>query len=272
MDKLAIIQSVYRGDKPDYLKDSVSSILSQSYGSFKYYIGIDGPIGDPLREILVGFTDDRIEIVDNKENRGLANTLNDLLAMCRKDEVGYIARMDSDDVARPYRLEKQLSFLKANRNIDMIGGAINEIDENGEDRGKVVRYPCNPEECRKFFAKRNPVAHPAVMFRRNFFDNTGWKYPTDYVRNEDTRLWHEGYLHGCTISNIPDIVLDYRITNSFFTERRNGREFAKNQLSLRKMIKKDLGYGFMASFYAYATYLLMIAPSYILKAAYKIFR
>jgi hypothetical protein len=180
--------------------------------------------------------------------------------------------MDADDISTPDRFEKQISFLEAHQNIDMIGGAINEIDEEGNDRGKVTKYPCNPDDCRKFFAKRNPVAHPTVMFRRSFFDKAGWRYPTDYVRNEDTRLWHEGYKHGCVIANIPDVVLNFRMTDSMFKNRRNGKAFAKSQLQLRKQIKKELGYGFMAYVYAYATYLLMISPVWVKKIAYRLFR
>ena len=110
------------------------------------------------------------------------------------------------------------------------------------------------------------------MFRSSFFEKAGWQYPTDFVRNEDTRLWHEGFKHGCVIANIPEVVLNFRMTDSMFTQRRNGREFAKSQLELRKLIVKDLGYGIMAYIYAYAMYLLMISPSWILKIAYKVLR
>ena len=74
------------------------------------------------------------------------------------------------------------------------------------------------------------------------------------------------------IANIPDVVLNFRMTDSMFKNRRNGRVFAESQLELRKLIKKDLGYGFMAEVYAYAMYLLMISPSWVLKIAYKILR
>ena len=180
--------------------------------------------------------------------------------------------MEADDIALPDRFEKQIAYLEAHPEVDMVGGAINEIDENGNDRGKTTRYPCESDLCRAFFAKRNPVAHPTVMFRRSFFEKAGWEYPTDYVRNEDTRLWHEGYKHGCVIANLPDVLLNFRMTDSMFKQHRNGFDFAKSQLKLRKLIAKDLGYGFMGYIYAYSMYLLMISPSRILKFAYKILR
>jgi len=270
---IAIIQSVYKNDNAYYLKQAIDSILYQSYNNIMLYIGIDGPIGKDLNSVLSEYLNNaKIKILRYKENRGLASTLNDLLRELKTSDYQYIARMDADDISTPDRFEKQISFLEAHQNIDMIGGAINEIDEEGNDRGKVTKYPCNPDDCRKFFAKRNPVAHPTVMFRRSFFDKAGWRYPTDYVRNEDTRLWHEGYKHGCVIANIPDVVLNFRMTDSMFKNRRNGKAFAKSQLQLRKQIKKELGYGFMAYVYAYATYLLMISPVWVKKIAYRLFR
>ena len=213
-----------------------------------------------------------MHIQRREENKGLAVSLNELLVIIKDKEYIFIARMDADDISMLDRFEKQVKYLETHPSVDMVGGAINEIDENGKDRGKITKYPCAPEECRAFFAKRNPVAHPTVMFRRSFFEKAGWEYPTDFMRNEDTRLWHEGYKHGCVIANIPDVVLNFRMTNNMFKQRRNGREFAKSQLLLRKQIRKDLGYGLMADVYAYATYVLMISPSWILKIAYKILR
>lgn len=271
-NKLAVIQSVYKNDKPEYLRLSVDSILNQTYSNFKLILGIDGDISKDLRNVIFNVKDERLIIVEDKTNRGLAAMLNDLLEICHDNGYEYIARMDSDDIAVKDRFEKQMAFLLKNPNIDIVGGAINEIDDEGHDRGKITRYPCSAEDCSQFFAKRNPVAHPTVMFRRSFFDKVGWHYPTDFVRNEDTRLWHEGYKHGCKIANIPDVVLNFRMTDDMFMQRRNGKTFAKSQLKLRKMIAKDLGYGPMANIYGYAMYMLMNSPNFVRKLAYKFLR
>lgn len=272
MYKLAVIQSVYKNDNPQYLKLSLDSILNQTSRNFTVFLGIDGEISTDLWSIINNVQDDRLQVIANKKNKGLASILNELLEKCRKGGYEFIARMDSDDIAVNNRFEKQVAFLCKHENIDVVEGAINEIDSNGRDRGKITRYPCSVEACRAFFAKRNPVAHPAVMFRRSFFEKTEWHYPTDFVRNEDTRLWHEGYKHGCKIANIPDVVLNFRMTDDMFKKRRNGKDFAKSQLELRKKIIKDLGYGVMAYVYAYVMYVLMISPSCVLKTAYKFLR
>ena len=272
MQKLVVIESVYKNDKSAYLSLSLDSIFAQSFQDFKLLLYIDGPVDAEVDAYLSGIKDERVRILRRAENKGLAQSLNDLLNIVMPMGYDYIARMDADDISEVNRFEKQIAYLEAHSEVDLVGGAINEIGENGNNRGKVTRYPCKPEECRAFFAKRNPVAHPTVVFRKSFLDKTGWHYPNDFERNEDTRLWHEGYKHGCVIANIPDVVLNFRMTDSMFKQRRNGKNFAKSQLKLRKLIAKDLGYGFMAYFYAYAMYLLMISPSWILKFAYKYFR
>lgn len=269
---IAVIMSLYKNDRLEYVELAVESILGQTFNEFDFYIQYDGPIHEDIDHYLDSLNDERVIIRKRSENKGLAYSLNELLSIVMPLGYEFIARMDADDISMHERFEKQIVYLKSHTDVDMVGCAINEIDENGNNRGKVTRYPCELDESRAFFAKRNPVAHPTVMFRRSFFDKAGWQYPTDFVRNEDTRLWHEGYKHGCVIANLPDILLNFRMTDSMFKQRRNGRQFAKSQLKLRKIIAKDLGYGYMSYVYAYAMYLLMISPSWLLKFAYRVLR
>ncbi len=271
-NNIAVIMSLYKNDRLEYVKLAAGSILDQTYKDFDFYIQYDGPIRPEVNAYLSNLTDERVKIQRREENKGLAYSLNELLQIVMPKGYKYIARMDADDISMPDRFEKQLEYFKEHPEVDMVGGAINEIDVNGENRGKVTKYPCCPKECRAFFAKRNPVAHPTVMFHRSFFEKTGWEYPADFMRNEDTRLWHEGYKHGCVIANLPDVLLHFRMTDAMFTQRRNGKEFAKSQLELRKIINKDLKFGVMADVYAYAMYLLMISPSWLLKLAYRVLR
>lgn len=269
---IAVIMSVYKNDTAEYVKLSVESILGQTHKDLDLYVQYDGPVRKDVDEYLSGLTDERVKIQRRAENKGLAHSLNDLLAIVKPMGYEFIARMDADDISMPDRLEKQIAFLQQHPRIDCVGGAINEIDENGCNRGKITRYPCDSDKCRAFFAKRNPVAHPSVMFRQSFFEKAGWQYPTDFVRNEDTMLWYKGYLAGAQIANLPDVVLNFRMTDAMFTQRRNGKAFAKSQLAMRKIINKGLGYGPMSMVYAYAMYILMISPSWILKWAYKVLR
>lgn len=270
--KIAVIMSLYKNDCLEFVKLAVESILYQTYKNFDFYIQYDGPVRPDVDEYLLGLTDGRVKIQKRDENKGLAHSLNDLLFIVLPLGYEYIARMDADDISMPNRFEKQIAYLDVHQDIDCLGGAINEIDENGNSRNKITSYPCKPDETRHFFKKRNPVAHPSVMMRRTIFEKAGCYYPTEFVRNEDTMLWYKVYMGNAKIANLPDVLLNFRMTDSMFTQRRNGKEFAKSQLKMRKIINKDLQFGHMANVYAYAMYLLMISPSWILKLAYRILR
>ena len=272
MNRLAVIMSIYKNDRTDFVNQSVNSILKQDFKNFDFYIQFDGPINQDLDEYLSSINDDRLIIRKRSDNKGLAISLNELLNEVLPKGYEYIARMDSDDIAFSDRFQKQIDYLDEHQDVDVLGGAINEIDEQGNDRNKIIRYPLTNEECRSFFAKRNPVAHPSVMFRKSFFSKTGCLYPTEYVRNEDTALWLEGFKHGAIMANIPDVILNLRITQALFTQRRRGKDIAGSQLKLRKKINKELEYGIISYIYAYAMYILMNLPPCVMKLAYKVLR
>ena len=272
--KVAVILPVYKKDGGEYLTKSVESILYQTYKNIHLYIGVDGPVGDDLRENLQLLEkQNTVSVIWFEENRGLACVLNDLLDICFKEEYEYIARMDADDISENTRFEKQIAFLEKHPEIDVVGGAIKEIDEEGKYRNKTIVYPEGPEECRAFFSKRNPHAHPAVLFRKSFFDKlNGKKYRSEYRQNQDTMLWYDGMMAGTQHANIPDVVLNFRMTDAMFKKRRNGWEFAKKQFKDRLMINKGLGYGWKADIYGLAMFCMLVSPVWVKKIAYRVFR
>lgn len=274
MDSIAVILPVYKNDKVSYLALAIESIAFQTYKDFHIFIGVDGPVDTDINDYLnIIEEQNKVSIIRFKENRGLACVLNDLLDICFKEGYQYIARMDADDISENSRFEKQMAYLEKYPEIDVVGGAIKEIDEDGNGRNKTIIYPETPEECRAFFAKRNPHAHPAVLFRKSFFDKlNGKKYRPEYRQNQDTMLWYDGMMVGTQHANIPDVVLNFRMTNAMFKKRRNGWAFAKKQFKDRLMINKDLGYGFGADVYGFAMFCMLVSPVWVKKIAYRIFR
>ena len=274
MKSIGVILSVYKKDKIEYLRLAVESIVMQSYRDYHLYVGVDGPVGEDMKEYLKHLEkQQQISIVWFEENRGLACVLNDLLDICFKEGYEYIARMDADDISMTDRFEKQMAYLDTHPEIDVVGGAIYEIDEAGKNRGKTIIYPAGPKECREFFSKRNPHAHPAVLFRQSFFDKLkGKKYRPEYRQNQDTMLWYDGMMAGTKHANIPDVVLNFRMTDAMFKKRRNGWAFAKKQFEDRRMINRGLGYGFGADVYGFAMFCMLVSPVWVKKIAYKVFR
>ena len=273
MHTISVLLPVYNNDKPDFLVQSLNSVLNQTYKGIKIFVGVDGPIGKDLECCLREYDKlDNVSVQWFPENRGLAVVLNNLLDITFDKGYEYIARMDADDICTPDRLEKQIAYLKVHPEVDVVGGAITEIDEEGNEKGKIIVYPKTPKECYQFFARRNPHAHPAVLFRKRFFEKAGCKYRPEYRQNQDTMLWLDGMKAGTQHANVPDVILKFRFTDSLFKKRRNGWSFAKKQLKDRKAINKTLGYGFGATLFGYMMFVMLISPSWVKKIAYRIFR
>jgi len=268
--KVIILLTVYAKDLPAYLHLSIDSMLEQTYEPLEILLGIDGPIGEELKQCIATYADNkRITILPFKENRGVAATLNDMIEWGQTHEYQYFARMDADDISLPDRIQLQMTYLLAHPDIDIVGGATNEIDEEGYNRGKINHYPLTPEACFHYFAKRNPVAHPAVIIKQSFFDKAGCLYRPEYRQNQDTMLWFDGLKKGALIANLENVVLNFRVTQDFFSKRRNGLQYAKGLLKDRKIINRELNYGFMATIYAYMLFFFRICPTWIIRMAYK---
>ena len=142
MQKVAVTLPVYKNDKVPYIHLSFDSILNQTYKNIHLYVGVDGPVGEDLEKCLKEYEqNDKVTVCWFPENRGLAIVLNDLLDVCFKADYNIIARMDADDISMLERIEKQVAYLESHQDIDVVGGAIEEIDENSESREKTITYP-----------------------------------------------------------------------------------------------------------------------------------
>lgn len=269
-NKIAVILPIYKKDKVNYLTLAINSILNQTYHNFKLYLGIDGPLEEELNTFLEQYEKhDQIAIIRFQENRGLPCVLNDLIRLAIQEGFNYFARMDADDISNPTRFEKQIYFLQENPDVDVVGGAIEEINSKGETRNKIIKYPTNSDKCRAYFSTRNPLAHPAVLFKKSYFDKAGF-YNESYRQNQDTILWYEGFKKGCIFANLTDVVLRFRMTEDLFRKRRNGLQYAIRTYNDRKRINKELGYGFKANLFALMMFIITIAPTWFRKLAYRI--
>ncbi|NQU85566.1 MAG: glycosyltransferase [Mariniphaga sp.] len=237
MKPLAVMMSVYKNDRLKYLKRSIESILNQTYSDFDFYIQCDGELSNECSIFLNTLSDKRIILFKRKENRGLAVSLNELLSIILIKKYNYIARMDADDICSTDRFEKQLFFMYKNISIDILGGNIEEVDEFENVIGRII-YPTEHNTMKKFFGKRNPLAHVTVLFRKSYFEKAGY-YPINTKSDEDTMFWLKGFINRCTFANIDDVLVQVRVNPDFYKRRsrfkQNYNEF-KNRISVIKKL------------------------------------
>jgi glycosyltransferase involved in cell wall biosynthesis len=230
MVDLAVIMSVYKNDKLEFLRESVNSILDQYFFDFDFFIAIDGPVISEIEYYLDTLNDERVRILRIEKNGGLAGALNYLLGFVMKNpDYKFIARMDADDISMPSRLEKQRDFLNSNAEVAIVGCWYEEIDEYGKHKS-FRRLPSKHEDLRKRYYTRSPFAHPSVMYRRELIENAGF-YPTDTVLMEDNVLWGKALKAGLRFANIPEYLLRFRKDERFYY-RRSGIKYGWNYIKL----------------------------------------
>ncbi len=212
MPKISIVMSVYNGEK--YLRQSIESILSQSFKDFEFIIINDGSTDNSLK-IIEEFKkkDERIELI-SRENKGLIYSLNEGVKSAKGE---YIARMDADDVSMPNRLEKQLKYVEEG-GLAVCGSWANGIDNKGI-KTRFLNYPPKADRIRFFTILHNPFIHTSVMFRKDIYEKVGG-YRSFFKHIEDYELWTRIVFKYKT-DNITESLLEYRFHDDQITKKNN---------------------------------------------------
>lgn len=203
---VSVVMGVYNQSDRDALRQAVRSILEQTLSNLEFIIYDDGSNDDTMRSVLEEYRqqDDRICLLGEKENHGLAFSLNACIDHAKGK---YIARMDADDISEPDRLETQIAFLEAHPEVDWCGCSARLFDEKGIWGRRDM--PERPQK--KDFLRFSPYIHPTVVYRRELLDKeSGYCETDDMLRCEDyeifMRLTEKGY---CGV-NLSEVLLRYR--------------------------------------------------------------
>ncbi|MDF4221116.1 glycosyltransferase [Maribacter sp. M208] len=215
---LSVIMSVYYKEKPAYLELALDSIWTlQTLKPTQIILIEDGELTDELNVIIEKWKQvlqDILLIHKNKTNVGLTKSLNIGINHATGQ---YIARMDSDDVSVSGRFIKQVEYLEKHKDYSVVGSLAQEIDEDG-NYTNIRTYPITDEEVRNYICKACPLQHAGVMFKREIFDN-GIRYNEDYRLTQDLALWFTILSMGYKIGNIPECLIQFRITQDSFISR-----------------------------------------------------
>ncbi len=203
---ITVLISVYNGEK--YLREAIDSILSQTYADFELLIIDDGST-DGSADIVLSYRDDRITLEKNEQNLGLERSLNKGIHLAKGH---YIARMDSDDISLPTRLEKQNIFMDDHPDVALCG---TQADYFGAQSKITTRNPVSHEEIRARTLFRCPILHPTAILRKSSLLNGNLLYDLsgEYKYAEEYELWAR-ILEKHQVHNIDEVLLKYRIHES----------------------------------------------------------
>ena len=225
---LTVLMSVWSGDSASKFYASLVSVLDQSLKPDDVLLGVDGPVGEDLKEVISWAEENHLRVIYFPENRGLAWVLNDLLEMV---ETTFVARMDADDRSRPKRFEIQRRYLENNPSISVLGGSI--IVRS--DAVEIYRnYPTDPKQVASSCKYKNPLNHPTVMMRTRSIREVGG-YP-QLARCQDWALWGLLLRRGYALANIDEVVLEY--SGGADLNRRRGWSYLQHELAVLKYFSR----------------------------------
>ncbi len=234
MENYSVLLSVYYKEKPEYLENSIESIMNQTVVTNDFVIVKDGNLTKEL-DIVIDYYEkkypDIISIKSLNQNVGLGKALNYGLQFCKNR---IVARMDSDDISYKDRFEKQLKVFEENPGVVLVGSW---IDESFDMVNVITRriVPENNNTIIEFSKKRCPVNHVSVMFIKNAVETAGGYLECHY--NEDYYLWVRMIENKAVFYNVQESLVLVRIGREMY-KRRGGYRYFKSELFIQKYMFK----------------------------------
>jgi glycosyltransferase involved in cell wall biosynthesis len=182
MPLVSVLLAVHNDEA--FVRAAVESTLRQTLGDLELIV-IDDASTDATPALLSDLSDDRVAVITNNEQLGLAASLNRGLERARGR---YVARLDADDVAFPERLEVQVARLAGDARVAIVGSAVLDIDEQGRP-GTLHRAPMSPRAVRWLALFSSPFFHPTIIVDRDQLAAHDLSYDASYLESEDYDLW-----------------------------------------------------------------------------------
>ncbi len=198
---VSILMPVYK--TAPYLHEAMDSVLSQTFTDFELIV-LNDCSPDDAEEILDTYDDPRIVRYKGEKNEGLSNVLNVGIDMARGK---YIARMDSDDVSLPNRLQVQVDYLEAHPEIDLVSVGMQLFGAKEE----VWIREKDPEKVKITALFYSPVLHASSVWRKDSFERHGLRFLQEMVPAEDYDLWTRALVKDLKLVNLSDVLYKYRL-------------------------------------------------------------
>ena len=231
----SVLMSVYYKENPEFLKKSMDSIFNQTVKTNDFVLVCDGPLTKELDKTIIGYQKkykNILHVVRLENNMGLGNALRIGILECKNE---FIARMDSDDISKPERCEKQLNEFKNDPSLSIVGSNIVEFSENPSSIESLRVVPEFNNEIISFSKTRNPFNHPSVMYKKSAVIDSGNYRNVRFM--QDYYLWIDMLTQNKKGYNIQEPLVLMRAGNNLF-KRRSGKEYFKIQKNLFKLMRE----------------------------------
>lgn len=227
MPRVTVLLPTYQSE--EYLRETLESIFAQTLQDFELLIVDDGSTDDTL-DIVRSFEDARIKVIQGPK-KGLAQALNFGILQSSGE---YIARIDSDDLMVPKRLEKQCAYMDNHPEIAVCGGWQQYFGRSTY----LHAPPASSAQCKANLLFRCDLCHSTLMLRREVFIKYSLFYSSDYAA-EDFELWTRVLDYG-EIANLPEILGYYRDDGRSITSTKKERLIVQHGDIVASTLKRSL--------------------------------
>ncbi len=209
---VSIILPVYNAEK--FVEETINSILNQTYSNIELIIVEDCSTDNSLN-IIKKFSDKRIKVFNFKENKGVAIARN---YGVDKSEGEYLAFIDSDDIWKKDKLEKQMDFLQKNTQCNFVFSSYELINESGKKRNQIIYS--QKEVDYKFILRNTIISTPTVLLKKSGFTDISFE---NISTAEDYSLWYK---------LLRDGEIAYGIKEPLVLVRKRSKSLSKNRLKV----------------------------------------
>ena len=253
--KFSLLMSLYIKEKPENFRECMESVLCQSVTPSEIVIVKDGALSDGLERALDEYVQRSPElytIVPLEISRGLGGALREGILHCKNE---LVARMDTDDIARKDRFERQLLEFEHDPALDICGSHIDEFEGAVDNIVAKRRVPLDDASIKRYQKRRDAFNHMTVMYKRSAVLRAGNYQPCPLM--EDTLLWVNMILAGAKCKNIDDSLVYARVGKDMFS-RRGGLAYFKKYKRGRERVRAT---GYVGFFDHYYTLLIQLCVS-----------
>ncbi|MEQ2979095.1 glycosyltransferase [Collinsella sp. CLA-ER-H10] len=249
----SVLMSIYKQENPAYLIQALDSMLNQTVFPSEIVMVKDGPLTRDLENVLNRYDakyPGLFNFVSYDVNHGLGYALRQGMLACSNE---IVARMDTDDIARPDRMEKQLAAIDGG--LDMVGSDVIEFVTSPNDPVAATDLPKGIDAIRSYSKRRNPFRHPSMTFKKSKVIEAG-NYSSEFLYFEDWDLFNRMLACGCQADNLSEPLVAMRVSEDFYA-RRGGLQYLK----YAKLFKKAQ---VMRGYFSNLDYLCSYLPHVVL--------
>lgn len=263
----SVLMSIYKQENPAYLIQALDSMLNQTVFPSEIVMVKDGPLTRDLENVLNRYDakyPGLFNFVSYDVNHGLGYALRQGMLACSNE---IVARMDTDDIARPDRMEKQLAAIDGG--LDMVGSDVIEFVTSPNDPVAATDLPKGIDAIRSYSKRRNPFRHPPMTFKKSKVIEAG-NYSSEFLYFEDWDLFNRMLACGCLADNLSEPLVAMRVSEDFYA-RRGGLQYLK-YAKLFKKAQVMRGYfsnlDYLCSYLPHVVFCLM--PNFLRAYLYRV--